>query len=201
MTPRLRPQSRSNPRGASLLEAMIALAVMAFGLSGFTVAMIASARVDRANTARAAAKEVAQELASEISTWSFADTRLAPNSYTPAEFAAPKASGGTVTFGTGTAASKITGETLSPAAPFGEADLTATNFRGRSLAALNSTEPGRTYVFNRYWYVVTDASNAKLKIIAVHVTYGRSPDRRDVVTTFTSVMDEAALANSAFTGY
>src|SRR5512133_2032418 len=108
-------------RGTTLIEAMIALAILAIGLTGFTTAMFGAANVDRRNSARAAAKAIADELAAEIASWEFTDARLAAGG---GDLADPTVTGGVVVLGTvGGPASTITGESLSPVAQFGEANL------------------------------------------------------------------------------
>ncbi len=180
-------------RGTTLIEAMTALAILAFGLSGFTTAMIASAQQDRRNSARAAAKEVANELAREISSWQYNDARIQPVNYaTPADgFSQSVPKGGTVVQGAPGEESKINGETLEPAPDYTEAELGTA--RVRPLSVINAEEPGHTYVFNRYWNVTRDPNNPNLTLVTVYVTYGSRPGVRDVVTTFTSVTNETAF--------
>jgi type II secretory pathway pseudopilin PulG len=183
-------------RGATLVEAIIALAVLAFGLTGFTTAMIASAQQDRRNSARAAAKEVAGELAREISTWLYNDPRLQPVSYSvPApEFSQSVPQGGTVTQGAPGVASTIAGETLNPPPDYTDASLALGASRVRPLAVINAEEPGHTYVFNRYWNVTRDPNNSSLTMVTVYVTFSPKAGVRDVVTTYTSVVDQAAFS-------
>jgi hypothetical protein len=93
------------------------------------------------------------------------------------------------------AASTITGETLNPSADYTDASLGAA--RVRPLSVINAEEPGHTYVFNRYWNVMLDPDNPNLILVVVYVTYGSRPGARDVVTTFTSVANQAAFSSGS----
>jgi hypothetical protein len=88
-------------------------------------------------------------------------------------------------------------ETLSATPDHSEAEC---GYCGRDLTLANGTEPGRTYVFRRYWNVVVSPSNPHLKLVAVHVTYSRSEKERGVATVFTSVMNAGALLPSMLGG-
>ena len=174
-------------RGFSLLEAMISLGVLAIGLTGITSALLSASRLDRRASARAAAHAVAVDLARTIERWDFSDPRLAVvNDHAGAAFAAPRVTTFSVTPGT---PSTVT-ETLSATPDHSEAEC---GYCGRDLTLANSTEPGRTYVFRRYWNVVVSPSNPNLKLVAVHVTYSRGAQERGVATVFTSVMNAGAL--------
>lgn len=186
--------SKRATRGSSLLEAMISLSVLALGLTGIIAALLAAGRLDRRTGARAAAHAVAMDLARTIERWDFSDPRLAPvNDYAGAAFSAPRVTAFSVTHG---APSTVT-ETLSPEPDHGEPEC---GFCGRDLGLTNGTEPGRTYVFRRYWNVVVVPGNPHLKLVAVHVTYGQDGKTRGVATVYTSVMNAGALLPSMMEG-
>jgi prepilin-type N-terminal cleavage/methylation domain-containing protein len=195
----LRHRRRAS-RGFTLIESMLALAILAIGLGGFSTAMVASGRQDRRNAARAAAQTLADEMARTMGHWRFDDPRLAyTTQYTGTNFSKPKVTSFTIT----PAAPRVNpitpasvAEVLSPTPNYSDSSLTMAGTTGwgeRTLAQLNLAEPGRTYVFNRYWNVSQDASNANLKLIAVHVTYSVSTTARGVATAYTSVSDDSKL--------
>jgi len=194
---RSRPRT---PRGFTLIESMIALAVLAIGLGGFSTAMVASGQQDRRNAARAYAQTLADEMARTMSHWKFADPRLTyTTQYTGAAFSKP-----TVTSFTITPASPPTNptvpasvvEVLNPAPNYTDAQLAGgPGWGGRTLAQLNLGDPGRTYVFNRYWNVSQAPGNTALKLIAVHVTYSMTRSTRGVATAYASVNDDSILGD------
>src|SRR4051812_45789896 len=85
-----------NRRGASLIEATVAMAVIALSLSGIHAMLVGAARNDRVFDSEAAAMKVANELTSQIATWPFNDTRLSTGTYTSATFSHPNVSGFTL---------------------------------------------------------------------------------------------------------
>lgn len=177
-------------RGFTLIEAMIALAILAIGLLGTITAMVAAARLDRRFNSRAAAHAVAMELARTIERWDFSDPRLAlVHNHAGAAFSEPAVTSFSVTPGSPPAIV----ETLSAPADHDESECGPC---GRDLAVANTREPGSTYLFRRYWNVIEDPSNPHLKLVAVHVTYSRSATDRGVASAYTSVYDAAALLRS-----
>jgi len=163
--------------------------------------MVASAGQDRRNNARAGAQTLADEMARTISHWKFSDARLAYGiQYSGTDFSRPVINPGfTITpaspMPNPTVPASVT-ETLTPAPNYSDANLAlGTGWGSRSLAQMNLPEPGRTYVFNRYWNVTQAAGNPALKLIAVHVTYSDSQTHRGLVTAFTSVNDESVLGD------
>lgn len=190
-------QRRCAERGFTLVELMVAAAVLAIGLTGGIAAVLGATRLDRRHNAKAAAHAVAGELARAIEAWDFNDPRLAyVHTYTGAEFAAPKV----VTF-------KVTGnvvnETLS-AVPDHQESECGLGFCGRDLARANTESPGKTFLYRRYWNVTPDPANPNLKLVAVHVTYSQANDDRAVTTVVTAVANRQALQESVlkdqFTG-
>lgn len=198
----MRITSRARATGSTLIEAMIALAILAIGLAGFSTSMVASARQDRRNTARAAAQTMADELARTMATWSFLDPRLSLSTqYAGTQFSQlVVADNFTVTPAVGTVTPATITETLTPVPNHTDAELipglpTEPKYGGRVTTDSNLFGPGRTYVFRSYWNVSLAPGNPTLKLIAIHVTYSISSTKRGVVTSFTSVMDRAALIN------
>jgi len=189
----LRPLRKPDIRGASLIEAMISLAILAIAMLGLSGSLVAATKQDRINDSRAAAQIVANELAENISKWPFSDARLAvDNNYTGAAFASPVVEEFTLTRATDTDPSSAT-DKFDNEPDHDETELTST-YEGRAIDALNMQEPGRTYAFRRYWNVRVDsAGNQFLKMVAVHVTYQRTPTERGVATAYTAVYDRVKL--------
>lgn len=189
-------------RGTTLVEAMTALAVLGIGVVGFTTAMVGAGAADRRSNARAAAENVAMELAGVMKTWAFNDPRLTPNvsttwSYSTPDFGSPRSMSGVVP-----------NETFSTGPDYKDASLTSGTcscsngvctgcFGGRTLAQINAAFT--QYQFGRYWNVMNDPnspSNANLKIVSIIVTYTNSgnPSDRGFVTVYTSIFNTQALA-------
>jgi prepilin-type N-terminal cleavage/methylation domain-containing protein len=187
----MRAGRRRGGGGFSLIEVMVAIAVLAIGLTGMIGAIVGATRLDRRFNARAAAHSVAVDLAREIERWDFTDPRLSSvHGYTGADFAEPTVLAFTLVPGDPPAVT----ETLSAPPDHTEAECGPC---GRDLQIINGQEPGSIYVFRRYWNVTVDPQNAHLKLVAVHVTYGWSSSSRGVTTVFTSVHDQAALLRAA----
>src|SRR5687768_776834 len=101
--------SRAGPRGTTLIEAMIALGVLALSVAGIATALVAASRQDRINDSRAAAQLVANELAAAIGRWEFDDTRLnIVSNYDDARFSDNTVTAFTVTRGDGSTPSTVT---------------------------------------------------------------------------------------------
>lgn len=182
-------------RGFSLIETLIATMVLAIGMMGAASAFVAATKLDRRFSARAAAHQIAMDLARDIERWDFTDPRLAyVNRYTGAAFAEPTVDTFSVTRSTvpGTPSTVTETWTYPP-----DHDERECGFCGRDLTVTNATEPGRTYAFRRYWNVTADPANPHLKVVAVHVTYSHSSTDRGVATVFTSVLDQEALVRVA----
>ena len=178
-------------RGASLIEAMVAMAVMAFGIAGFSTSLVAASGQDRRNSARAAAHILAVELAAAINRWEFSDPRLDyQNSYVAKDFSEPKVTDFKILPAAEPAAPTVD-ETLDYAPDYSDDKLWA--YAGASIDDINAREPGRTYVFRRYWNVTPDPNNENIKIVAVHVTFSSRLGKREVVTAFTALYNNAAL--------
>jgi type II secretory pathway pseudopilin PulG len=184
-------------RGTTLIEAMIAIAVLATGVAGVAAAMIATAGQDRRNAARAAAMTVATDTAQALAREKFANLALFTTAnYINKDFGAPKVAGATQVPGPPPVATDIWAQNVN-APSYNDGNLAA--LPGvRSHAELNRDYPGKLYVFNRYWNVMIDPTNPYFKIIAVHVTYNSGSKVRAVASVYTSVFDEPALTK-AFT--
>src|SRR4051812_48562624 len=186
---------RARRQGTTLIEAMIAIAVLATGVAGVAAAMIATAGQDRRNSARAAAMTVATDTAQALARQLFSNTLvLTPYSYANRDFAAPKVAKATQVPGSPPVATDVWATGV-VAPRYSEVDIV--NLPGvRSQGELNRDYPGKLYVFNRYWNVMVDPEVSAHKIIAVHVTYNSGAKTRAVASVFTSVYDEQALRNA-----
>jgi type II secretory pathway pseudopilin PulG len=188
----MRTFKRQSIRGSSLIEAMISLTILAVAMLGMSGALVASTKQDRINNSRAAAQVVANEMAASIRNWKFEDARLTPvNEYTGAKFANPTVTSYTLTHATDSSPSSAV-DTFDYAPDHDDGDLDST-FDGRPIAEVNLEEPGKTYAFQRYWNVRTDATS--MKFIAVHVTYQRTPTERGVVSAYTTVYSRSVLVD------
>ena len=65
-------------RGTSLIEAMIAIAVLLIGMAGFASLQVISVRANHFAKSIAAASSLATDMAENVSRWLYTDTRLAP---------------------------------------------------------------------------------------------------------------------------
>lgn len=177
-------------RGFTLIELMIAAAVLALGLMGVIAAVLGATRLDRRTNARAAAHAIATELARAIETWDFADPRLAyVNNHTGANFAGPTVVSFTINPGPPPSVSEVLSATP-------DHEETECGFCGRDLSRAVTETPGNVFLYRRYWNVVADPSNPNLKLIAVHVTYSQADDQRGVATVVTAVSNRDALQQS-----
>ncbi|HYV48640.1 MAG TPA: prepilin-type N-terminal cleavage/methylation domain-containing protein [Myxococcaceae bacterium] len=194
-------RARRDNRGTTLIEAMVSIAVLATGVAGIAAAMVAVSGQDRRNSARAAAMTVANDTAQSLAKLPWNNVNLTPsNSYVGNVFGAPRVVSATQVPGPPPAATDTWFNANAELPTYGE--IQAAAIAGlRSQAELNSNYPGKIYVFNRYWNVMTDPSNTCLKMIAVHVTYNAGSStggikNRRVVSVYTSVFDEGCLADA-----
>jgi Tfp pilus assembly protein PilV len=74
-----RPQNRASERGTSLIESMIAMAIVLVGLLGFASLQIVTSRVNHFNKRMAQASAMATDMAENVMRWSYADSRLSPS--------------------------------------------------------------------------------------------------------------------------
>jgi len=195
-------------RGTTLIEAMIAVVVLAVGVAGVATAMIATAGQDRRNSSRSAAITVANDLALTLSRLHWNDPRVAPSVYLGTAFSAPRVTGATQGPGVPPPVTDTWGAGQAPT--YGEVNMgippplppppppaaSWPPLGERTLAELNTTYPGRLLLMNRYWNVTLDPTNPNLKLVAVHVTYYSGRRQRAVATVFTSILNEQALANA-----
>jgi len=188
-------RARRDDRGTTLIEAMVAIAVLATGVAGIAAAMVATSGQDRRNSARAAAMTVANDTAQLLALLPFADAHLAAANYAGNVFGAPKVASATQVPGPPPVATDTWANANADLPTFTEANA-ATISGLRTQAELNSNYPGKIYVFNRYWNVMVDPSNACFKVIAVHVTYNAGNKHRSVASVYTSVFDQGCLANA-----
>ena len=178
-------------RGATLIEAMTAFAVLSIAFSGFAASLIAARRQDRVNDARGEAQLIANDLVAHLARWSFGDPRLSlQNNHAGRAFSHPEVTDFTVTPATAAAPASVT-ETFNARPDHGEAELT--EHPGRDLSVANRTSPGSAHIYRRYWNVIQNGDNPFLKIVAVHVTYSRDASHRGVVSAYTAVHDQAAV--------
>lgn len=163
-----RPPSRA-PRGLTLVETMVAMSIMLIGAMGMVATSKQGLRMNGDGRRMTRAVTIAQDLASQVELWEYADPRLANTSasndpdYGDAAFAFEAATG-------------------TPAADHGEADLTAggTEFEGLPAASLQAGQ------YERYWNVaeVDDANgngNPDGKRIAVIVRWPQGAGFRRIV--------------------
>ena len=71
-----RPPRRRKPRGTSLVEAMIAMSVLLFGLTGVASLQLATSKANQFSRRYAQASAVATDLEENINLWSYSDSRL-----------------------------------------------------------------------------------------------------------------------------
>jgi Tfp pilus assembly protein PilV len=71
-------RSRSEQRGFSILEAFIALAVMAIGLLGLASLQVVGVRANHFGRKMALASALVRDLSETVQSWDYSDTRLAP---------------------------------------------------------------------------------------------------------------------------
>lgn len=164
-------RTRTDPRGATLIETMLAMAVLVIGAAGVVgvhrqgLAM----ETDSRRTTRATA--IAQDLMSQVELWDFTDARLATGSTTPSSVGDP-----------GQAFETTADPVSAGIADHAEADLTAggLEFNGLPTAAIGD--------YQRFWNVAsaaTDDSNgngvADGRRIAVVVRWPHGTGWRRVV--------------------
>lgn len=69
---------RRSPRGTSLIEAMIAIAVLLIGMAGFASLQVISVRANHFAKRISAASALATDLAENVNRWDYLDPRLTP---------------------------------------------------------------------------------------------------------------------------
>jgi Tfp pilus assembly protein PilV len=135
-------KNTSMQRGSTLLEAMLAMAVLAIGGAGVATLHSQGILVEADSRRLTRAAAIAQDLMSQVQLWEFTDARLAlrtTTAATVADFAK---------------AFETTADPIaSNIADHGEADLTAggVDFHGLPTASIAD--------YQRYWNVATSASD------------------------------------------
>jgi Tfp pilus assembly protein PilV len=134
----------ATPRGSTLLETMLAMAVLVIGAAGVASLHGQGIRVEADSRRLTRAAAIAQDLMSQVELWTFTDPRLATRVTTSANVA--DAAGAFET---------TVDPVASSIADHGEADLTAGGIDFHGLASIDD--------YQRYWNVTTssgDDSNA-----------------------------------------
>lgn len=164
-------------RGFTLIEAMVAMTVMAIGLLGLASLQVVGVRATFMATRMAGASALAQDLAENMNRWPYDDTRLAATRSSISDLSSLDATSDlgrnvalpyTPDFGEG-ASGQWTCGTCSPTTP----SATTNNALGVYAGVRSPTDSGAgTNLYDRYWNVYPmSGSNGTGKAIQIIVRW------------------------------
>jgi Tfp pilus assembly protein PilV len=177
---------RRSPRGTTLVEAMIASAVLAIALAGLLPLQVLGARMNRFSDRTLAASTLATDLSENVARWAYADPRLTALA-TYSSFTDP-AIASAWDMGTSTTAAQKAEYSDSPVL---DANASSYNALGATYQGLSSDLDGDgTPDFYRYWNVYaidltgSGTPNGKLVQIIVRWNEPRVGWHQVAITTF-----------------
>ncbi len=172
----------AHDRGFSLIEAMIASAIMLIGLLGLAGLQITGLRANHLGKRMAQASLLAQDLAQNMEIWSYTDARLTPLNNTGlfGTTNAPAIARGWDLANSSALVSNADGTAITFDYTDGPAGATQVNQLGANYSGVpsptdSSLPPGEQVIFQRYWNVfdidLTGAGTAQGKLVQIVVRW------------------------------
>lgn len=196
----------AHARGSSLLEVLVAMGVLAVGITGVMGTLVQAARTDSQSRARTAATAFAQDLVNHIQNDQSSPVATKMWAFPAAGVVTPLRN---VNTGNDTGAlhgnpllrGNATADVFTSPPDYAESSALPAGYPGltearvNTLASQNGT-PYNRYIFRRYWNIAPEPANPALIYVAVIVTYSNGIGGRYSVTLHTAVHDQTAV-NSA----